>query len=312
MTAARSRRAASRAPLAAAVVAALAGALTACSTTFTTARPAEYTADFNSASGASGASAASSLFATDSALLGDSDIARILAHRYEAPPLSRIALLPFGFSAWSGWSEELAIATADIESKVLATLMDSPRVYDAALLPSILVPEKRTVPYLREAAARYQADLLLLFRSSCRTFERYRVFEQNQTRAFCAVESVLLDVRTGLVPFVATATHNYDLERSDEDLTFRETVLKAQLGAVAAALGDVSSAVTRFLEGATAASAGSAEIPAGSGAAPADPTAAPITLTRATLEYAVEDAREDSARLERRQHERSGAHQDHG
>jgi hypothetical protein len=302
MTAAHSRRAAARAPLCAAAVVVLAGALTACSTTFTTARPAEYTADFSSASGADGAPA-SSLFATDSALLGDSDIARILAHRYEAPPLSRIALLPFGFSAWSGWSEELAIATADIESKVLATLMASPRVYDAALLPSILVPEKRTVPYLREAAARYQADLLLLFRSSCRTFERYRLFEQNQTRAFCAVESVLLDVRTGLVPFVATATHNYDLERSDEDLTFRETVLKAQLGAVAAALGDVSSAVTRFLEGATAASAGSAETPAGSGAAvsaPADPAAAPVALTRATLEYAVEDAREDSARLERR------------
>ena len=94
---------------------------------------------------------------------------------------------------------------------------------------------------------------------------------------------MLLDVRTGLVPFVATATRNYDLERSDEDLTFRETVLKAQLGAVAAALGDVSSAVTRFLEGATAASARSAKTPAGSGAAvsaPADFVAAPVTLTR--------------------------------
>ena len=102
MTVARPRRGAARTALTAALIAALAGTLPACTTTFTTARPAEYT-------------------------------------------------------------------------------------------------------FLREAAARYQADLLLLFRSSCRTFERYRLFEQDQARAFCAVESVMLDVRTGLVPFVATA-----------------------------------------------------------------------------------------------------------
>lgn len=302
MSAMRSRPGTARAPLAAAVVAALAGTLTACSTTFTTARPAEYTANFNGASGASEASA-SSLFATDSALLGDGDIERILAHRYRAPPLSRIALLPFGFSAWAGWSEELAIATADIESNVIATLMSSPHVYDAALLPSMLVPEKRTVPYLREAAARYQADLLLLFRSSCRTFERYRLFDDDEARAFCAVESVMLDVRTGLVPFVATATHTYDLDESKQDFAFRETVLKAQLGAVAGALGDVSSAVTRFLENVAAPGPAGASTPLASPAAepaPADAADAPLALTRATFEYTQDDMRDRDDRGARR------------
>lgn len=303
MTAPQPRRGAARAPLTAALVAALAGTLSACTTTFTTARPAEYTADFNSAAGTSGSPDAASLFTMDAALLGDADIERILAHRYEAPPLSRIALLPFGFSAWSGWSEELAIATADLERNVLATLMASPHVYDAALLPSMLVPEKRTVPYLREAAARYQADLLLLFRSSCRTFERYRLFDPNETRAFCAVESAMLDVRTGLVPFVTTATRNYDLDRSKEDLTFRETVLKAQLGAIAGALGDVSSAVTQFLESTAAtsktnaASADASIVGPAAVLAPAYPIAAPMALTRATFEYAQDDVREDAERL---------------
>jgi len=118
----------------------------------------------------------------------------------------------------------------------------------ASILPSVLVPGQRTVPYLREAAARYQADLLLVFRSACRSFERYRLFQSSRARAYCGVEAVLLDVRTGLVPFVATSTQSYDVEESEADLNFRETVLRSQLEAIGAGLLEVSQSVARFIE----------------------------------------------------------------
>lgn len=217
--------------------------LSACASMYTQPRPAEYVVS-SSADDRSD----SSLFGSDAQVLSDADIADILEYEYKPPPLSRIALLPFGWSAWAGWSEDMAMATDAVDSQVLSVLRSSARIFDASFLPSILVPEQRSVPFLREAAARYQADLLLVFRSSCQSFERYRLLQADQTRAFCGVEAVLLDVRTGLVPFVATSSQTFDAVQSGSDLNFRETVLRAQLDAIATALGDVSAAVVRFVE----------------------------------------------------------------
>jgi hypothetical protein len=219
--------------------------LTACATTYTESRP----ADYDSAYGVqTNVSQERSLFSSDEKILSDADIARILEYNYTAPPLSRIAIMPFGWAAWSGWSEQMAIATDTIDNQVISSLRSSSRVYDATFLPSILVPEKRTVPFLREAGARYQADLLLAFRTACQTFERYRLFKANQTRAFCSVEAVLLDVRTGLVPFVATSTKAFVAVESPADLNLRETILRSQLEANGNALGEISQNIVRFIE----------------------------------------------------------------
>ncbi|MDX1481567.1 MAG: hypothetical protein R3315_07830 [Woeseiaceae bacterium] len=197
----------------------------------------------------SAAETTASLFAADSETLSDEAIRQILAYDYTPPALSRVALMPFGRETFSGWSEELAFSSESMQARVLETLRASPKVYDASYLPSILVPETRTVPHLREAAARYQADLLLVYRSYCRSFEKYRLFGADRSRAYCGVEAVLLDTRTGLVPFTTVATRAYDVVENPADTNFRETQLRAQLDATSAALGDVSEEVVRFLAG---------------------------------------------------------------
>ena len=113
-----------------------------------------------------------SLFSGDAATLSDDAIRTILNYKYEPPELSRVALMPFGREIWSTWSEELSLASEKMQLEVLDVLRASPKIYDASYLPSILVPKNRTVPYLREAAARYQADLLFVYRSYCQSFER--------------------------------------------------------------------------------------------------------------------------------------------
>lgn len=193
-------------------------------------------------------SSETSLFSSDSATLTDEAIRTILAYKYEPPALSRIALMPFGREVWSSWSEELALASDKMQSEVLDRMQASPRVYDASYLPSILVPKNRTVPHLREAAARYQADLLLVYRSYCQSFEKYRMFAADESRAYCGVEAVLLDTRTGLVPFTTVTSRSFDVVENKSDTNFRETQLRAQLDATAAALRDVSNEIVQFLE----------------------------------------------------------------
>jgi hypothetical protein len=73
------------------------------------------------------------------------------------------------------------------------------------------------------------------------------LFKPDEARAFCGIEAILLDTRTGLVPFTATANKTYDVKKTPADLNFRETVLRSQLAAMADALGEVSSQVVTFL-----------------------------------------------------------------
>jgi hypothetical protein len=155
--------------------------------------------------------------------------------------------MPFGRESWSEWSEDLSLASDRMRTDVLGQLVSSPRVYDASYLPSILIPEQKTVPHLREAAARYQADLLLVYRSYCRSFEKYRFFAAARSKAYCGVEAVLLDTRTGLVPFTSVALESFEASENDNDMNFRETTLKAQLSATEDALSAVISEIVGFL-----------------------------------------------------------------
>ncbi len=188
-----------------------------------------------------------SLFSGDAEVLSDQAIAEILEYEYQPPPLSRIAIMPVGQELWSSWSGDFLLVTDQLKQNLIDRLMESPRVYDASFLPTILIPEQKTVPHLREAAARYQADLLLVYRNSCYSFERYRFFGADQSEGTCAVEAVLLDVRTGLVPMTSVASETFTAEQDPEDFSFRETILRAQLSSMGLALAAVSAEIVQFL-----------------------------------------------------------------
>lgn len=188
-----------------------------------------------------------SLFTSDEAILSDGDISKILAHRYTAPRSNRIGVIALGRSFWFGYSEELARTGTDIQTGMVGKLRASPRVYDASYLPTLLIPEKRTVGHYREAAARYQADLLLIYQAACRTYEKYRLFARDEAKSFCNVEAVVLDVRTGIVPFTVTVSRDFMTRENKEDLNFRETRARAELEALADALAEVGDEVVGFL-----------------------------------------------------------------
>jgi hypothetical protein len=186
-----------------------------------------------------------SLFKGDQALLSDQDIARILNSRLSLTDRHRMAILSLGSNSW--WSEDLA----DIEAKnfegLLQALRAAPQLTEVRLLPSLLVPEKRTVPYLREAAARIQADLLFVYTTRIQTFRRDRFLKPNEVHAQCVAESVLLDVRTGIVADTARATENIALTKTASDLNFNETVARAEADARGKALVSLAQAVVKRL-----------------------------------------------------------------
>jgi len=150
-------------------------------------------------------------------------------------------------SYWQYYSNDFTQLTDSISKEFIQTLVDSDKIYDASFLPSMLVPEKRTVPYLREAAARYQADLLLVYRSSCRSYQKYRFVSPDETKAYCSVEAALLDIRKGIVPFTSVSTNEFMTVKDPADTNFSETKKKAELEAISKSLGEVAKELVSFL-----------------------------------------------------------------
>lgn len=188
-----------------------------------------------------------SLFSSDSAILSDEDIKHILSYRFSLQKQNRIGILTIGRSYWFGWSDELARAGAEVQSELIDKLRSSPYIFDASYLPTLLIPEKKTVGHFREAAARYQADILLLYQASCRTYEKYRFFSPDKSKSYCNVEAVLIDTRTGIVPFTVTASRDFSAEKGDTDLNITETMRRSELSALRGALREVGDRVVGFL-----------------------------------------------------------------
>ena len=187
----------------------------------------------------------SSLFKGDQAVISDQDIARILGTEVSLGGRHRLAIL--NLASRNYWSDELAEVEARNSDNLLRALKSSPQLSDALFLPTLLIPEKRTVPYLREAAARIQADLLFVYNARIETFRRDRFFKSDEVHAQCLAESVLLDVRTGIVVDTAHATENISMKKNPSDLNFSETVARAESEARGKAVFELANAVVQRL-----------------------------------------------------------------
>jgi hypothetical protein len=191
-----------------------------------------------------------SLFPGDAEVLSDSAIRRILAYEIELPPQVRIAVLQLG-SLWSyrrWWSHELAELSTQVNAAFQERLGQSPRVASVDHLPLLLIPEQQTVPRVREAAARFRADLLLVYQPVCGIFERSRFLRANQFRVVCTIEAILLDTRSGIVPFSGFANGEEVTQKSEDDFDLRETEMRAQLEVGRVAVLDLAEQIAQYLD----------------------------------------------------------------
>lgn len=184
-------------------------------------------------------------------LFGDNDqkIAAMLDHRVALPQLNRVAILKISpDNYWRHYSDNFNQLSDSLVSSLVMPLRASARVYDASFLPAMLIPTEYNLPILREAAARFQADTLLIYSSQCQTYRRFRFFDENKSRAYCQVEAVLLDVRSGIIVQSIASLEDYDRPPASDQYNTRERDKQAELEALAKALGEVARQVVGFFE----------------------------------------------------------------
>ncbi|RME69251.1 MAG: hypothetical protein D6781_09015 [Verrucomicrobia bacterium] len=195
-----------------------------------------------------------SLFPSDQAVLGDEAIARILGSSVTIPAGARIALMRFPDADSSRaygryyWADEgyLKVQQGFMDTLENA-LMASGVVREATPLPSLMTPRNPSLPILREAAVRMQADLLLIYRIRSATYSKYRMFAGDSVKAFSTCEVVLLDVRTGIVPFSKIITREHLEKRQKSDMELAETMRRTEEAAATDALEAAAEELVSFL-----------------------------------------------------------------
>ncbi len=222
--------------------------LSGCTSVSTTSRPADYyrhqSADYSNTT-----ETGNSLFDEDKIAFNYKDIEKILTHQISFPAINRIAIVNLApNNYWRFYSSDFTLLTDETVNGFVEKLKASNRIYDASFMPSLLIPETRTVPYLRQAAVRYQADMLLVYKTHCQSFKKHQFIDPDQSRAYCSIESVLIDTRTGIVPFTSISTQTFTAEKQQQDVSFSETIRKAELKAIGNGLQKVATDLRAFIE----------------------------------------------------------------
>jgi hypothetical protein len=137
------------------------------------------------------------LFPSDQTTIGDDAIRRILDGKVVIADQVMIAVMPLGCG--DGGSPGYAGA---IQATITERVQREARVLGIERIPTlILSPQRRDIPRIREACARLQCDLVLLYSVRQEVKVHNRLFAKDEAKSFATIEAVLMDVRTGMIPW---------------------------------------------------------------------------------------------------------------
>ncbi len=198
---------------------------------------------------------ATSLFPSDQAVMSDDAVGRILSSKLELPAKAKVALMKFPDAEGSRyygryyWRDEqyLKLQQSQVDTLTQA-LQASDQIAEVTPLPSLMTPSRVSIPVLREAAVRMQADLLLVFRVGSDTYSQYRAFAKDKVKAYSTCELVLLDVRTGLVPFTRVLSRERLELKQSTDLDLSEAMRRAEQASAAETLKAAAEDLVGFVK----------------------------------------------------------------
>jgi hypothetical protein len=194
-----------------------------------------------------------SLFDPKDKTLSEESIQRLLNGKIILPDTIRIAVYKYGSGSvrryYSNWwldEEYLKIQQQYIDTLV-SKIRSSSRIKKITLMPSMMISGNPSLTELREATVRLQADMLLIFSISSDIYYKYKMFKEDEAKAFATTEAILMDIRTGVIPHSSIVTREKFIKKSSSDLTVEELRKRAEIEAVILSLIETGGKTAVFL-----------------------------------------------------------------
>ncbi len=196
-------------------------------------------------------SLAESLFNSDNSILDNEAVNEILSGEIEYISGSKIAVLKFPDSysnSYFNLSETYLKNTQAYLDTVSSVLSKTNHFADVVLLPNLLTPRRPSIPLIREAAVRLQAEYILVYKINSNIYSKYRAFKSNEYKAFSTIEMVLIHTRTGVIPYTHIETNEAIRRKSREDTDDNEAIANVIRMATLKSLEGASKDLIQFLD----------------------------------------------------------------
>jgi hypothetical protein len=192
-----------------------------------------------------------SLFSDRASTISEDNIQKVLDGNYKLPQKLRVAIVSLQSQSRTKryyWSDEQYLKTQqsylDLFSQKIRL---SPRVAGISIIPDLLISTSPSFTNIREAAVRMQADVVVVYSISSDMYSRYKLFSKTDIKAFATTQFILLDIRTGLIPFSAIVTRDVLSQMKKDELDQAEASARVQNEAVLLTIDEIGKNITEFL-----------------------------------------------------------------
>ena len=193
-----------------------------------------------------------SLFDDKSSTISEENIQKILDGNYSLPNNLRVAFVKLESSQnqrRNYWSDEQYLKAQQQYLDLFSEkFRKSSRVKSISTIPDILISKNPTFTSIRESAVRTQSDIVVIYSINSDIYSHYRLFSKTDIKAFATTQLIIMDVRTGLIPFTTIVTKDFQDKKSDSDLNENETRNRIKNQAVLLTIEEIGKQVTNFLE----------------------------------------------------------------
>lgn len=191
-----------------------------------------------------------SLFGDRSSTISEENIQKILDGTYRLPQQLRVAIVRLEPSSqWKRYrSDEQFLKTQQSYLDLFSDkFQQSSSVKKLSIIPDLLISQSPSFTNIREAAVRLQADIVVVYSVTSDIYEKYKLFSKSDIKAFATMQLIILDVRTGLIPFSAIVTRDFVSQKKKEELDNAEAFSRIQNEAVLLTINDIGKRILDFL-----------------------------------------------------------------
>ena len=193
-----------------------------------------------------------SLFDDKTSTISEENIQKILDGNYSLPNNLRVSLVKLESSQsrrnyyWN--DEEYLKSQQQYLDLFTAKFKQSPRVQKVTKIPDLLISTHPTFTNIREAAVRTQSDIVVIYSIDSDLYSKYKLFSKSDIKAFATTQLIILDVRTGLIPFSTMVTKEYQSKRQKNELNNSEATNRIKNEAVLLTIQEIGDRIIQFLK----------------------------------------------------------------
>ena len=195
-----------------------------------------------------------SLFNDKASTISEENIQKILEGKYKLPQQLRAAIVrleptpQLKITSWDYRSDEQYLKTQQSYLNLFSdNLKQSSRVTEISVVPDLLISKSPTFTNIREAGVRMQADIVVIYAVTSDIYSKYKFFSKPEIKAYATTQLIILDVKTGLIPFSTIVTKDFLSQKKKEELENSEAASRIQNEAVLLTINEIGQKITAFL-----------------------------------------------------------------